>query len=168
MLHRTELSPVGPDAPTIRMNLDTLYSVGVYHNDGEMSVTIPESGLYQSIMILDTDGYTPFFFAEPGTFPVKNESEYLMIAVRTVVKDRHNKASFEEAYAAQKGIKVEGNGSETYVMPPQPAAFDQVRCSSLTCVLPSPYVKEMPDSSISLLYSAVRAWSCSWLKAGIT
>ena len=65
LLLRTELSPIGPDAPTIRMNLDTLYSVGVFHNDGEMSVTIPESGIYQSIMILDTDGYTPFYFPKP-------------------------------------------------------------------------------------------------------
>jgi hypothetical protein len=29
MLHLKELSPVGPGAPTIRMNLNTLYSVGV-------------------------------------------------------------------------------------------------------------------------------------------
>ena len=64
LLHEKKLSPVGPDAPTIRMNLDTLYSVGVYDNDGEMSVTIPKSDVYQSIMILDTDGYTPFFLSE--------------------------------------------------------------------------------------------------------
>lgn len=57
MVHRKELSPIGTDAPTIRMNLDTLYSVGVFNNDGDMSVTIPKSGLYQSVMILDTDGY---------------------------------------------------------------------------------------------------------------
>ena len=69
MLHRKELSPTGPDAPTIRMNLDTLYSVGVYDNDGDMSLTIPESGLYQSVMILDTDGYTPFFFTNLGLIP---------------------------------------------------------------------------------------------------
>ena len=89
MMHRKELSPIGPDAPTIRMNLDTLYSVGVYDNDGDMSLTIPYSGLYQSVMILDTDGYTPFFFTEPGTYPVKHDSKYLFFAVRTIVKDRH-------------------------------------------------------------------------------
>ena len=50
MLHLEKLSPVGQDAPTIRMNLDTLYSVGVYDNDGEMTVTIPESNLYQSFL----------------------------------------------------------------------------------------------------------------------
>jgi hypothetical protein len=144
MLHRTELSPVGPDAPTIRMNLDTLYSVGVYHNDGEMSVTMPESGLYQSIMILDTDGYTPFFFTEPGTHPVKDDSEFLFIAVRTVVEDRHDKASFEKAFAAQKGIKVEGNGSKSYVMP----AFNQEQLHALT----AEYNKKMLESGISFVY----------------
>ena len=56
MVHRRERSPIGPDAPTIRMNLDTLYSVGVYNNDG----------------------YTPFFSTEPGTHSVKHDSEYLL------------------------------------------------------------------------------------------
>ena len=144
IVHRTELSPIGPEAPTIRMNLDTLYSVGVYHNDGEMSVTIPDSGLYQSVMILDTDGYTPFFFAEPGTFPVKHDSEYLFLAVRTIVKDRHKKASFKEAYKAQAGIKVEGYGSKPYVMP----AYDQEQLHALT----AEYNKKMLESKISFVY----------------
>ena len=126
------------------MNLDTLYSVGVYHNDGEMSVTMPESGLYQSIMILDTDGYTPFFFTEPGTHPVKDDSEFLFIAIRTVVEDRNDKASFEKAFAAQKGIVVEGNGSKSYVMP----AFNQEQLHALT----AEYNKKMLESGISFVY----------------
>jgi hypothetical protein len=144
MLHREELSPIGPDAPTIRMNLDTLYSVGVYDNDGDMSVTIPDSGIYQSVMILDTDGYTPFFFTEPGTFEVKHDSETLFFAVRTVVKDRHSEDSFEEAYKAQAGIKVEGNGSEPYVMP----SFNQEQLHALT----AEYNKKMVESKISFVY----------------
>ncbi len=144
LVHRKELSPVGPKAPTIRMNLDTLYSVGVYHNDGEMSVTIPDSGIYQSIMILDTDGYTPFFFTEPGTYEVKHDSKYLFFGFRTVVKDRHDKASFEEAYAAQQGLKVEGNGSKPYVMP----AFNQEQLHALT----AEYNKKMLESGISFTY----------------
>lgn len=88
MNHEKELSPVGPDAPTIRMNMDTLYSVGVFDNDGELTVTIPESNVYQTVMILDTDGYTPFFLTEPGTHEIKHESDTLFIAVRTGVKDR--------------------------------------------------------------------------------
>jgi hypothetical protein len=144
LLHLTELSPIGPDAPTVRMNLDTLYSVGVFHNDGEMSVTIPESDIYQSIMVIDTDGYTPFFFSEPGTYEVKDDSEYLLFGVRTAVKDRHDKASFEEAYAAQKGIKVEGNGDKPYVMP----AFNQEQLHALT----AEYNKKMIESGISFTY----------------
>ena len=144
MVHRKKLSPIGPDAPTIRMNLDTLYSVGVYNNDGEMSLTIPDSGIYQSVMILDTDGYTPFFFARPGTYPVKHDSEYLFVAVRTVVKDRHSKASFEEAYHAQTGIKVTGNGTKPYVMP----SFNQEQLHALT----AEYNKKMLESKISFVY----------------
>lgn len=128
LLHLEKLSPIGNKAPTIRMNLDTLYSVGVYDNDGDMTLTIPKSGLSQSVMILSTDGYTPFFFAEPGVYPIKHKSKTLFFAVRTSVKDRHSEASFKEAYAAQAGIKVEGNGPKLYVMP----LYDQEQLHKLT------------------------------------
>lgn len=144
MVHRKQLSPIGPDAPTIRMNLDTLYSVGVYNNDGEMTLTLPETDVYQSAMVLDTDGYTPFFFVEPGNYTLKHDSEYLFIAIRTGVKDRHSKASFEEAYEAQKGVMVEGYGPKPYVMPP----YDQEQLHALT----AEYNNKMLESGISFVY----------------
>jgi hypothetical protein len=128
MMHLKELSPVGPDAPTIRMNLDTLYSVGVYDNDGDMTVTMDESDVYQSIMILDTDGYTPYFITEPGVYSINNDSETLFIAIRTGVENRHDRDSYERAYLAQEGVKVEGYGSGAYVMPP----YDQEQLHALT------------------------------------
>ncbi len=118
LLHLKELSPIGNAAPTIRMNLDTLYSVGVFDNDGEITVTMRELNIYQSIIVLDEDGYTPFFFTKPGTYQIKHASKTLVIGVRTMVKDRHSTHSFEEAYEAQKGIEVEGFGAKNYVMPP--------------------------------------------------
>jgi hypothetical protein len=142
--HLKELSPVGPKAPTIRMNLDTLYSVGVYDNDGDMTVTIPDTGIYQSVMILDTDGYTPFYFTKPGTYQLKNDSDYLFIAARTVVKDRHSKESFAAAHKAQTGLTVTGNGSKSYVMP----NFDQKQLHKLT----TEYNKKMLESKTSFVY----------------
>jgi len=144
MLHLKKLSPIGNKAPTIRMNLDTLYSVGVYDNDGEMTITIPESGLYQTIMILDTDGYTPFFLSAPGVYPIKHKSEILFVAVRTVVKDRHSEDSFKEAIAAQAGIKVVGNGSDEYVMP----AYNQEQLHALT----AEYNKKILEAKIPFVY----------------
>jgi hypothetical protein len=75
---------------------------------------------------------------------VKDDSEYLFFAVRTVVKDRHDKASFEAAYKAQQGIKVEGNGSKAYVMP----AYNQDQLHALT----AEYNKKMLESGISFVY----------------
>ena len=144
MLHLKELSPIGNKAPTIRMNLDTLYSVGVYDNVGEMTITIPESGIDQSIMILDTDGYTPFFLSAPGIYPIKHKSETLFVAVRTVVKNRHDKASFEQAHAAQAGIKVEGNGPDSYVMPD----YNQEQLHQLT----ADYNKIILEAGIAYTY----------------
>jgi hypothetical protein len=144
MHHNEGLSPIGKDAPTIRMNLDTLYSIGVFDNDGEMTVTIPESNLYQTMQIMDTDGYTPLFLSKPGVYPIKNDSETLFIAVRTIIKDRHSKASFGEAHAAQKGIKVEGNGPKKYVMP----AYDQEQLHKLTVE----YNKKIIEAGITYTY----------------
>jgi hypothetical protein len=48
-----ELSPVGPNSPTIRMNRDTLYSVGEFRNMGEITVTLPESDQFQSVIVID-------------------------------------------------------------------------------------------------------------------
>ena len=149
MAHRKALSPIGPKAPTIRMNLDTLYSVGVFNNDGEMTLILPETDVYQSAMIIDTDGYTPFFFVEPGTYTLKHDSKYLFIAVRTGVKNRHSKASFEEAYKAQEGVKVKGHGSRPYVMPP----YNQKQLHALT----AEYNKIMLESGITYVYGDGKA-----------
>jgi hypothetical protein len=144
MLHLDKLSPAGPSAPTIRMNLDTLYSVGVYDNDGELLITIPESDVYQSIMILDTDGYTPFYLTEPGQYSIEHDSETLFVAVRTGVTDRHSKESFEKAYKAQEGIKVERHEPEKYVMP----NYDQEQLHGLT----AEYNKKMLAAGIPFTY----------------
>lgn len=159
MMHRKELSPIGPDAPTIRMNFDTLYSVGVYDNDGSMTVSMEPADVYQSIMILDTDGYTPYYITEPGVYEIENDSEFLFVGVRTGVEDRHSKESFERAYVAQGGISVSGHGSGAYVPPP----FDQEQLHALT----AEYNKKMLASKKQFTYGdgvtpvdeELRAWS---------
>jgi hypothetical protein len=109
-----------------------------------MTATMPLSDLYQSIIVIDEDGYTPFFFTKPGTYQIKHASKTLVIAVRTMVKDRHSKQSFEEAYEAQKGIKVEGFGTNKYVMPP----YDQEKLHKLT----SEYKEKMLTAGIPYVF----------------
>lgn len=144
MLHLQKLSPVGPSAPTIRMNLDTLYSVGVYDNPGDMTVTIPKSDLYQSIMVLDSDGYTPYFFTEPGRHSIKHKSKILFVAVRTGIENRHEQASFEKAHIAQLGIEVVGYGDKSYTMP----AYNQKELHALT----AQYNNDMLAAGIPFTY----------------
>ena len=61
ILHVKRLGEIGPNAPTIRMNRDTLYSSAVVDNsNGSLTVTLPEADIYQSVMILDDGGFTPF------------------------------------------------------------------------------------------------------------
>ena len=75
LLHLKELSPVGPNAPTIRMNRDTLYSVGVFKNTGEITITLPESEQFQSVMVIDDQSFNPPVVNGVGTYPIKSDSD---------------------------------------------------------------------------------------------
>jgi hypothetical protein len=134
LVHLKKLSPTGPDAPTIRMNLDTLYSVGVFKNTGNLTVTLPESEQFQSVMVIDDESFNPLVVNGEGTYPIKSDAEYLFIAVRTYVADQNDQSTYEFAYTKQAGVVVTGADSSpraSYVMP----NYNQTQLEALTQVL---------------------------------
>jgi hypothetical protein len=134
LVHLKKLSPVGPDAPTIRMNLDTLYSVGVFKNTGNLTVTLPESEQFQSVMVIDDESFNPLVVNGEGTYLIKSDAEYVMIAVRTYVADQNDQSTYDFAYTKQAGVVVTGADSSpgaSYVMP----NYNQTQLEELTQVL---------------------------------
>lgn len=68
----------------IRMNKDTLYSMGVVDTSKGATITFPQipDGRYTSIYLVDNDHYCPFVIYTPGTHELPRDTQYLGIGVR--------------------------------------------------------------------------------------
>jgi hypothetical protein len=112
LMHMTSVTPSGP-APTVRMNRDSLYSAAILDtSSGTASITLPEGDLYQSVMMVDTDGYARRFVLEPGTHKVPTDTKFIWLLVRTGLEK-----GLEEARRMQALLIVQGMGGGTYSSP---------------------------------------------------
>ncbi len=68
----------------IRMNLDTLYSMGVVDTVGGATITVPEmpKDRYFSVYLVDNDHYVPEVIYESGTHKLPADTKYLGVGVR--------------------------------------------------------------------------------------
>jgi len=71
----------------VRMNRDTLYSMGVIDTSGGATITVPElpEDRYASVYLVDNDHYCPFVIYKPGTHELPRDTKYLGIGVRIQV-----------------------------------------------------------------------------------
>ncbi|TRX56507.1 DUF1214 domain-containing protein [Thalassomonas sp. M1454] len=110
-----KLSPIGNKAPTIRMNLDTLYSVAVLDNSTQnIQITIGEEDVFQSVLVIDELGYSVHYVQKPGTFTIDSESAWVGLIFRTTVEDAASEADLNKARAAQESFKITGQGPSKY------------------------------------------------------
>ena len=111
LVHLRDVAPTGPGAPTVRMNWDTLYSVRIVKvsDDHTFTVHLPESDLYMSAHILDSDGFAPYYIVEKGKdHAVKVDTDYALIIFRTEILDRKSEESLKITHASQDKISVTG------------------------------------------------------------
>lgn len=68
----------------IRMNLDTLYSMGVVDTVGGATITVPEmpKDRYFSVYLVDNDHYVPEVIYGSGTHKLPADTKYLGVGVR--------------------------------------------------------------------------------------
>ena len=73
----------------VRMNRDTLYSMGVVDTSKGATVTVPElpQGRYASVYLVDNDHYCPGVIYESGTHELPRDTQYLGVGVRIQVFD---------------------------------------------------------------------------------
>ena len=130
--HFREPSPIGPNAPTIRMNLDTLYSVAVVDNaNGEFEVTIPKSKELCTILVLDDQAYSLYYFQTPGAHKIVSKSPYIIMIAREGMKDYTNPEDIANARKIQDGLKIFGHGTKPF----NPTKYDQASLHALTAQL---------------------------------
>jgi hypothetical protein len=72
----------------IRMNRDTLYSLGVINISEGATVTLPETGKrYMSLMVINNDGYVNEVFYGGGSYDLtmeKFDTPYVSVVIRTL------------------------------------------------------------------------------------
>jgi hypothetical protein len=149
LVHLRDVSPAGPEAPTVRMNWDTLYSVRIVKvaDDKTFTVHLPESDLYMSAHIIDSDGFAPYYIVEKGKdHEVKVDTDCALIIFRTEILDRKSEESLKITHASQDKIKVRGMMDAGYEAP----NFDQEQLEKLR----KEYKQEFLDSGITLTYAA--------------
>lgn len=114
--------PVALDRQTvIRMNLDTLYSSGVFDMEaGPVTVTLPEApdGRYISAQVLTQDHFTvDVFHSGTHTFSADEvDTRYAVMIVR-VFMDATDEEDIAYANALQDLITVEQDGAGEFVVP---------------------------------------------------
>jgi len=126
LMHMTTVTPSGP-APTVRMNRDSLYSAAIIDtSSGAASITLPEGDLYQSVLMVDTQGYARKFILEPGTHKIATDTKFVWVLVRTGLEK-----GIDEARRMQSIVTIQGMGDHTYSSP----EYDQESLTKLTRIL---------------------------------
>ncbi len=107
--HERELADIDRQA-VIRLNRDTLYSMGVFDLDASLvSVTLPDTGKrYMALQVVNEDHYTTDVFYAPGTYTLAKENvgtRYVCLIIRTFV-DPNDAADVKAVHALQDSIMV--------------------------------------------------------------
>ena len=148
LVHLRDLAPIGPEAPTVRMNWDTLYSIRIVKvsDDRIFTVHLPESELYMSAHILDEFGFAPYYIIEKGRdHEIEVKTDYALIIFRTEILDRKSEESLKKTHASQDKIGVAGVMDASY----EPPNFDQKQLERLR----QQYKQEAVESGVELVYA---------------
>ena len=93
----------------IRMNRDTLYSLGVVDISKGATVSMPDAGKrYMSLMVINNDGYVNKVFYGGGAHKLtmdKFDTPFVGIVIRTLANPE-DKADLAEAHKLQDAIQI--------------------------------------------------------------
>jgi len=94
----------------VRMNRDTLYSMGVFDLTTPVTITMPDTGdRFQSMQVISEDEYTLMVNYKPGKYTLTQKNvgtRYVIVLFRTLV-DSSDPADIKKVNAIQDQIKAE-------------------------------------------------------------
>jgi hypothetical protein len=95
----------------VRMNRDTLYSIGVFDLTTPVTITKPDTGdRFQSLQVINQDEYVPIpVIYKPGKYTLTQEkagTRYVVVGIRTFA-NANDPADIKKVNAIQDQIKVE-------------------------------------------------------------
>ncbi|PVB63187.1 DUF1254 domain-containing protein [Labrenzia sp. 011] len=104
----------------IRMNRDTLYSLGVVDISKGATVTMPDAGKrYMSLMVINNDGYVNKVFYGAGAHQLTVEefdTPMVGLVIRTLA-DPESEADLAEAHKLQDMIEISAGSDTPFSMP---------------------------------------------------
>lgn len=100
----------------VRMNRDTLYSMGVVDTSQGATITVPElpQGRYASVYLVDNDHYCPFVIYEPGEHDLPTETKYLGVGIRIKVFDPKDAEEVAVVNQLQDQFVVEAGAADPF------------------------------------------------------
>jgi hypothetical protein len=105
----------------VRMNRDTIYSIGVFDLTTPVTITKPDTGdRFQSLMVVSQDEYVPIpVVYKAGKYTLTQEkigSRYVFVGFRTFV-DASSPADIKKGNALQNQIKVQQKSVGKFEIP---------------------------------------------------
>jgi len=118
--HNRTLAPIDMQT-VIRLNRDTLYSMGVFDLDaGPVKITLPDAGKrFISLQVVNEDHYTQEVLYTPGAHTFTRDkigTRYLLLGVRIFVNPS-DPADVKAVNALQDAIQVEQKTKGTFEVP---------------------------------------------------
>jgi hypothetical protein len=104
----------------IRMNRDTLYSIGIFDLSTPVTITKPDTGdRFQSMQVINQDEYTTMVIYKPGTYTLTKEqigTRYVVTVFRTLV-DSSDPADILKVNAIQHSITFKQDAVGKFEIP---------------------------------------------------
>jgi hypothetical protein len=108
----------------IRMNRDTLYSLGVIDISAGATVTLPDAGKrYISMMVINNDGYVNEVFYGGGAHALtvdRFDTPFVGVVIRTLANPE-DAADLAAAHALQDRIRIDAGAATPFALP----AYDE-------------------------------------------
>jgi hypothetical protein len=131
-LHIPKPTPIDQQK-VVRMNRDTIYSLGVFDLTTPVTITKPDTGKrFQSMQVVNEDQYTPMVVYKPGKYTLTQDkmgTRYVFVVVRTLV-DSEDPADIKKVNAIQQQTTVKQKSVGKFEIPDwDKASQDKVRAA---------------------------------------
>jgi hypothetical protein len=126
----------------VRMNRDTLYSMGIVDTSQGATFTVPElpGDRYVSVYLVDNDHYCPFVIYTSGTHELPRDTQYLGVGVRIQIFNPKDEAEVALINKLQDKFIIKANSAE----PLPELKWDLDSLQALT----DQYEKEFPQYTV--------------------
>ena len=128
LFHYRRLVPLDQQS-VVRMNRDTLYSVGIVDTDGGAVIRVPAmpDDRYASVYLADNDHYVPEIIYDAGEHPLPQDTRYLAVGVRIQIFDPQDEDEVQLVNRLQDQFVIEASSAEPF----RPPDWDQDSLNAL-------------------------------------